>query len=152
MENDNSGILKIRSILVIFHTRKILAESSDYFNITLLNKPNPHGGSWSRFLHQSPRKLTTNDRKEAPPVTATSKPAQLSAALSSFFIPLPLPFPHSLSVWIRTTGHDKDWSAKVLYSLLWKKDFHMGEVILQNFLLGYFISMRKTFQLNPPKG
>lgn len=49
VENDNSGILKIRSILVILHTRNILAESSDYFNITLLNKPNPHG---RRFIKQ----------------------------------------------------------------------------------------------------
>lgn len=102
MENDNSGILKVRSILVTLHTRKILAESSDYFNITLLKKPNTlmeaHKASFSIRVHTGylcplRKRMTTNDRKEGPEVAPTSKSAQLWVALFHSSFPLISPLP-----------------------------------------------------------
>lgn len=83
-----------------------------------------HKASFSIRIHTGyfcpwRKSLTTNDRKEDPKVTPTSKSAQLWVALFSFFISIYFLSPHCLSVWIRTGGSAKDWCPQVLHLLLW---------------------------------
>jgi len=105
----HSGMLKIGSILVMSHTRKILAESSHCFTIILarLNKPNPHGGSTSTFTHQSPCRVPLFSKEKV-----DSKREKI---LQWHLLHLPST---PLCVWKRNTESAEDWRAQILYTSL----------------------------------
>lgn len=114
VDNDNSGILR-RSILVMFHMRKILAESSDYFNITLLINWILTEIQKSQFLHQSSHRVPLSLQKEADYRWWKGRPSsdthlQTCLVLNGCFsILYPSSFSYSpLSVWIRRVGYNKD--------------------------------------------